>query len=71
MNAETKVRHSIRGQLSRDGYTISFDTDDSLGSWWAIVRWNAHFGHWRLVFLTNLPDLFRKVVRRKLSRGAK
>lgn len=55
---------TVRGQ---DGYTVEFWMDDSLRSWWSIVRWNLHYRHWRDL-RANAVDLFSKVIWRKLWR---
>lgn len=69
IQAQTKIKYTmgavVRGE---DGYTLNFSADDSLRSWWAIVRWNFHYRHWRPLLTANMPHLFTKVLRRKLWR---
>lgn len=64
--ARTSTTYKIEGELrGPDGYVCRFDCDDGFRSWWAIVRWNVHYRHWRVLLGHNLPDLFRKVLRSK------
>ena len=56
----------VQEATGQDGFGIVFKADDSFGSWWSIVRWNLHYRHWRPLFTSNLPDLFRRVIWRKL-----
>jgi hypothetical protein len=60
--------HFEQEATGADGFNICFKADDSFASWWAIVRWNIHYRHWRPLLTSNVPDLFRKVLRRKLWR---
>ena len=65
--AKTMVKVEFTQDVTgQDGFTISFQADDSFRSWFAIVRWNVHYRHWRPLLTSNMPDLFRKVLRRKL-----
>jgi hypothetical protein len=67
VDAHTKVTWKIEGEVrGSDGFTCTFLCDDSFRSWWAIVRWNVHYGHWGAFFRHNLPDLFRKQLRSKM-----
>jgi len=68
VEARTEIRYEIGGELvGHDGYRARFMCDDSLGSWWAISRWNLHYRHWRALG-RNGGDLFTRVLRRKLWR---
>jgi hypothetical protein len=51
---EAKLDMRFEGQ---DGYVCVFAADDSLRSWWAIFRWNLHYGYWRTILRHNLRDL--------------
>ena len=67
-DAKTMVRVEFTQDVTgSDGFQISFQADDSFRSWWAIVRWNWHYRHWRPLLTSNVPDLFRKVLRRKVA----
>lgn len=69
MKARTMVQVDFQADVKgADGYQITFRMDDSLRGWWSIVRWNIHYHHWRPLFTSNAPDLFRKVLWRKLWR---
>lgn len=62
------MKYRFEGEaVGRDGYRANFVMDDSLRSWWAIVRWNLHYRHWR-PFAGNARDLFTKVIWRNLWR---
>jgi hypothetical protein len=66
MDAKLSTEYRIGGSAEGpDGYTAEWLADDSLKSWWAIVRWNWHFRHWRALGM-NARDLFTKVIRRRL-----
>jgi hypothetical protein len=68
LDAQTTLRFEFGGELvGHDGYRARFLCDDSFASWWAIVRWNWHYGHWEAL-ATNASDLLTKVLRRKLWR---
>jgi len=68
LGARTTIRYELSGELvGRDGYRARFTVDDSLRSWWAIVRWNLHYRHWAAL-RRNGADLFTKVLWRKLWR---
>jgi len=68
LGAQTRIRYELGGELvGRDGYRARFTVDDSLRSWWAIVRWNLHYRHFRAL-RSNLADLFTRVLRGKLWR---
>lgn len=68
MDARTSVRWEMEGTArGADGYEATFSMDDSLSSWWSIVRWNLHYRHWRCL-AANVRDLFTKVIRRSLWR---
>ena len=62
VEARTEIRYEIGGELvGHDGYRARFACDDSLSSWWAIVRWNLHYRHWRALG-RNGGDLVTKVL---------
>ena len=68
LGAKTTVRFEFGGELvGHDGYRARFQMDDSLRSWWAIVRWNLHYRHYGAL-RRNGADLFTRVLRRKLWR---
>jgi len=68
VEAKTTIRYEFAGELvGRDGYRARFAMDDSLTSWWAIVRWNLHYRHWGAL-RRNGGDLFIRVLGRKLWR---
>jgi hypothetical protein len=67
VDAHTKVTWKIEGEVQGpDGRVLTFDCTDSWRNWWAIFRWNLHYGHWHAIFHNNLPDLFRKQLRSKM-----
>jgi hypothetical protein len=69
LNARTVVRYELNGEArGPDGFTVEFSCDDSLRSWRQIVRWNLHYRHWGVLLGRNVPDLFAKVIWRKLWR---
>jgi len=68
LGAKTQITFEFGGELvGSDGYRARFLMDDSLSSWWAIVRWNLHYRHWRAL-ASNGGDLVTKVLGGKLWR---
>lgn len=68
--AKTMLKVEFQADVEgSDGFVISFRMDDSFAGWWSIVRWNWHYRHWRPLLTSNLPDLFRRVIWRKLRRN--
>ena len=69
LGAKVATSYEFTGEVTgQDGYTCDLRMDDSFYGWRQIVKWNWHFRHWRVLLRLNLPDLFTKVLRRKLWR---
>lgn len=56
LGAKTGGRATLGVSIVRGEKTLDIENLDTLSAWWAILRWNLHFGYYRVAG-RNLLDL--------------